>query len=86
MWRIGIVLGSLALASSATLAQDCAECHRDVTPQIVSDWELSLHAESGVSCEMCHGEGHRSADDVDKVQIPTPDTPPALSPCRGPPE
>jgi len=60
---LAAALGLLLLASRAA-AQDCIECHREVTPGIVRDWEISRHAEEEVSCEVCHGEEHESADDA----------------------
>ena len=74
MYRaIIIFLGSLFLTSSA-LAQVCVDCHKKITPNIVSDWQLSRHSQNEVDCSVCHGDQHRSAQDVDKVQIPTPET------------
>ena len=54
--------------------QSCIECHYNVTPNIVSDWQLSKHAENGVECDVCHGDEHKSAADVSKVKLPTPET------------
>jgi hydroxylamine dehydrogenase len=74
MYRaIIIFLVSLFLASSA-LAQVCVDCHKKVTPNIVSDWQLSQHSKNEVDCSVCHGDQHSSAQDVDKVRIPTPET------------
>ena len=74
MYRVIIIfLFSLFLASSA-LAQQCVECHKKITPNIVSDWQLSQHSKNEVDCSVCHGDQHRSAQDVDKVRIPTPET------------
>lgn len=74
MYRtIIIFLGSLFLTSSA-LAQVCVDCHKKVTPNIVSDWQLSEHSRNEVDCSVCHGDQHSSAQDVDKVRIPTPET------------
>ena len=56
------------------LAQDCIGCHKDLTPNIVTDWQLSRHSQVGVVCAACHGDQHTSARDADKAQIPTPDT------------
>ena len=53
---------------------NCIECHRKITPNIVVDWELSKHSKNEVACDTCHGDKHQSAADVDKVEIPTPDT------------
>ncbi len=56
------------------LGQDCVTCHTTETPNIVSDWKLSKHSESGVGCAVCHGSEHSSTDDADKAAIPTPET------------
>ncbi|MFH1515445.1 MAG: multiheme c-type cytochrome [bacterium] len=55
-------------------AEDCNDCHKKITPGIVSDWELSKHSQNGVGCAVCHGNGHKSSDDVANVKIPTADT------------
>ncbi len=60
--------------AGSLLAQDCIECHTKENPNIVKDWQLSKHSENDVDCSVCHGTGHSSADDVDKVSLPTPDT------------
>jgi hypothetical protein len=52
----------------------CVTCHTDVTPGIVSDYQLSKHSARGVDCSVCHGNQHSSASDVDMVNIPTPET------------
>lgn len=56
------------------LAETCVECHKSKTPGIVSDWQISRHAQSGIDCAMCHGGDHTSAADVSKTKIPSPDT------------
>ena len=68
-----VFLVTLFFAGSA-LAQECVDCHGKVTPNIVSDWRLSEHGQNEVDCSECHGDQHKSAQDVAKVQIPTPDT------------
>ncbi|MCP2520103.1 cytochrome C [Candidatus Aminicenantes bacterium AC-708-M15] len=55
-------------------SQDCIECHKKVTPNIVTDWMLSKHSKNDVKCSTCHGSEHVSAQDVEKVKIPTPET------------
>ena len=55
-------------------ALQCVTCHEKQTPNIVTDWRLSRHHEVEVDCADCHGEGHVSTNDVEKVKIPTPDT------------
>ncbi len=66
-----LVTVSLVLLA-APLAQDCVSCHESVTPRVVTDWKLSAHAGAEIDCSACHGSGHTSAEDVDKVQLPTP--------------
>jgi hypothetical protein len=34
---------------------DCLSCHRDMSPDIVSDWEASKHGTRNVPCITCHG-------------------------------
>jgi hypothetical protein len=68
-----VVLGGFFLASAAS-AQDCVTCHKKTTPGIVADWQLSKHSKKQVDCSVCHGADHKSAQDVAKAQIPTPDT------------
>jgi len=55
-------------------AQQCIDCHKKVTPNIVSDWQLSKHSLNGIECSGCHGEGHQTAADIAKAKIPTPET------------
>ena len=61
-------------SGSFVLAQTCVECHKDITPNIVSDWQLSKHAENDVDCSVCHGDKHVGMNDVEKVELPTPET------------
>ena len=60
--------------SSFALAQECMDCHKKITPNIVSDWKISKHSQNDITCSACHGEDHKSQNDVAKVQIPTPET------------
>jgi len=68
-----VLLVGIALVSGGH-AQQCVECHKKVTPNLVSDWQLSRHSQNGVDCAVCHGDGHKSAQDVTKAKIPTPET------------
>jgi hypothetical protein len=74
MRNIYIALIGMLILSIPVSAQDCIQCHQEVTPGIVTDWQISKHSENDVTCSTCHGEGHMSAADVDKVEIPTPNT------------
>ncbi len=60
--------------ASGVAATPCIDCHKTVTPNLVSDWQLSKHSQINVDCVACHGDQHSSANDVAKVRIPTPDT------------
>ncbi|MHB8772767.1 MAG: multiheme c-type cytochrome [Syntrophales bacterium] len=74
-WAGLVVLFGL-LPFSVASAQDCAECHKKVTPQVVVDWQLSKHSKAKpdpVVCCECHGHGHLSADDAHKAYIPGPE-------------
>ena len=73
MYRIFFATIALLLASSV-YAEDCVTCHEKETPGAVSDWKLSRHFKEDVSCDDCHGDGHSSATDLEKVLTVTPDT------------
>jgi uncharacterized CHY-type Zn-finger protein len=55
-------------------AVDCIECHKTVTPGAVGDWQLSKHSQEGVTCDVCHGDAHTTADDAVEAKLPTPET------------
>lgn len=59
---------------SFLIAQNCVSCHTKITPNIVTDWQLSKHFQNDVSCEVCHGSEHNGPSNVDKVLLPTPET------------
>lgn len=35
---------------------DCVTCHRNVTEDLVKQWEQSAHGFTGVKCMVCHGD------------------------------
>jgi hydroxylamine dehydrogenase len=78
MWiswvRLLFVLSIILLFSSPVLSEECIECHKKITPQIVSDWELSKHRNMNISCSTCHGDEHKSAGDAVKAKSPLPAT------------
>ena len=72
-----LVLLALAMGISPVVglaASVCVDCHKSVTPNIVTDWEISKHGQIGMDCSICHGSRHNSPSNVADVQIPTPDT------------
>jgi len=58
------------MQTKAASHQECIECHKQVTPRIVRDWELSVHSDdiNDVSCSVCHGDSHMGKDDVYKAE------------------
>ena len=75
------IILSLFLPAAAG-GETCIECHKKETPGIVGDWQISVHAQNGVECAVCHGAAHRSSADVAKAKIPTPETCSACHPER----
>lgn len=65
---------AMALVCAGAFAEDCLTCHKKVTPNIVSDWQISRHSQNDVDCSTCHGELHKTSEDFAKAAIPTPDT------------
>lgn len=72
-WMIrGLIIVWGLLGFSAILpAQNCVECHKKVTPNIVTDWQVSRHSQNGITCSICHGDLHKTAKDASKAEIPT---------------
>ncbi|MBI5475470.1 MAG: cytochrome C [Ignavibacteriales bacterium] len=74
IYKLLFIISLNFLFLTIAFSQPCVECHKNITPNIVSDWNLSKHSTNGVECSTCHGEKHISAKDVSNVQIPTPET------------
>ena len=65
---------AMALVCAGAFAEDCLTCYKKVTPNIVSDWQISRHSQNDVDCSTCHGDLHKTSEDFAKTAIPTPDT------------
>jgi hydroxylamine dehydrogenase len=65
---------SVLFLTSIAMADNCIVCHQKITPNIVTDWQISLHSKNGISCEACHGTAHQAMDDFSKVLTPTAQT------------
>lgn len=75
MKHISIILMILFIPISVLAKEDsCISCHKKITPNIVTDWQLSKHSVKEVSCTDCHGNKHVNADDYKSALIPTPET------------
>ncbi|MDO9585798.1 MAG: multiheme c-type cytochrome [Syntrophales bacterium] len=74
MFRMMFIFLCCIFFVSVASAQVCVNCHTKVTPNIVTDWQLSKHSKNKIDCSECHGNQHKSDQDVAKVEIPTPDT------------
>ncbi len=73
MRRIFLLLMGIFFLSGISHAQDaekCISCHQKITPKIVSDWKISRHAESDVSCIDCHGSKHKTMKDYSLARLP----------------
>ncbi len=73
-----------AMAEEKVVIEDdaCTECHREVTPGIVRDYQQGKMYTAGIQCASCHGSKHMSAEDVAQVRIPTPDVCGACHPTQ----
>ena len=69
-----LVILFIVLFGASAFGQTCVECHKKITPGIVTDWQLSKHSKNKIGCTECHGDQHKSAKDAAKAKVPTPDT------------
>ena len=60
--RAAGLAAAIALVSPVTVADDCVDCHRDETPNIVNDWQISRHHSEDVACNDCHRGRHAGID------------------------
>ena len=67
---VPILLLGLSLSSAWSKPSKCEECHVKLNPGLVKDFNRGKMAKK-LTCKTCHGGGHMSADDVDKVKLPT---------------
>ncbi|MBI5471190.1 MAG: cytochrome C [Ignavibacteriae bacterium] len=74
MKRVLISFVATLLLFNMALADTCVDCHKKVTPGVVTDWQISRHSKNAVECSSCHGDLHKSANDVANATIPTPET------------
>jgi hydroxylamine dehydrogenase len=61
------------LPATLLFGDECVDCHKEKTPNIVSDWQMSKHAQNGVTCVTCHGTNDKAAMGA-HGRIPTVDT------------
>ncbi|MFH1760348.1 MAG: multiheme c-type cytochrome, partial [bacterium] len=81
LFSASLILAFMVLLNADVLrvrAEDeenvCVGCHSkpEVTPLQVNDWKVSMHSGAGITCDVCHGDGHKGMDDIAKVNLPTP--------------
>ena len=55
---------------SGAVDSECENCHAELTPMIVKDFNRGVMSES-MGCADCHGEGHTGMDDAANAELPT---------------
>ncbi len=74
IFSCALMLLSALVFPLSSQGDNCIECHEQVSPNIVADWQNSRHAGKGVGCAVCHGPDHQQHEDASKVRMPTPET------------
>ena len=72
--KLYCAVAALLLLMSPAIADKCIDCHLEETPNIVDDWQLSLHSLEDVDCRDCHRGRHESAEDVANLTTVTAET------------
>ncbi|HEX9024446.1 MAG TPA: multiheme c-type cytochrome [Geobacteraceae bacterium] len=62
-----------AAAAKKVKKSECIVCHEKVTPGIVTQFYSGKMGKT-LDCSTCHGTEHKSAGDVAKAKLPTPET------------
>ena len=70
----GCVLAAGLILSTGSAFAQCVDCHRDISPGVVSDWSESKHKDKDVGCDACHGSEHMDESDIAEALVPTPAT------------
>ncbi|NPB08716.1 MAG: cytochrome C [Thermodesulfobacteria bacterium] len=72
MKKLGVLvfLAFFCWLGMASAEENCITCHKKVSPGQVQDWSVSKHAENDITCSVCHGSDHQSANDVSKAKLP----------------
>ncbi|NIL99414.1 MAG: cytochrome C [Acidobacteria bacterium] len=77
---VALLLAVPAATVDAEEVDPCVRCHRLVSSALVTDWELSAHADVDVGCVDCHGPDHRGSGDTALVRTITAAT---CAECHG---
>ncbi len=67
---LGAILMAFSLSGTVMAKENCISCHTKISPGQVQDWQVSAHAENDITCSVCHGEAHQTAEDYKKVALP----------------
>jgi hypothetical protein len=70
----GLFIFLIGFSTNAKEESACIDCHKKVTPGIVSQFLEGKKGEAGLDCSTCHGSEHTTDTDFAKAEIPTPDT------------
>lgn len=71
---IAILLFSLGIPALAGAESTCIDCHKEITPGIVEQYLSGAMGKKGFDCTICHGFGHRTSEDAQLAEFPTPET------------
>lgn len=68
-----MLLFLISFNSYAEEHSKCIECHKKITPGIVSKFKEGKKVKAGLACSTCHGSEHVTDADFANARIPTPD-------------
>lgn len=73
-WLVCLILGILLFPPSGRGQavvdnRVCVDCHSRINPKIISTWQESRMAVSGVTCIDCHGSDHYTDDDAFRISM-----------------
>jgi hydroxylamine dehydrogenase len=57
-----VLTSALAMAAEETVAGKCMTCHKEKSPGLYKQWQMSAHAMHNVTCLECHGAARGDVD------------------------
>ena len=66
---IGVTAGEAQSKKISEQGQACVDCHKELSPSFVKEWDISTHAKNGIDCFSCHKAEKSDPDAAPPVDL-----------------